>query len=339
MLDEQNPLEQDTAHDDIDIVEAFLSKEYPQSDMPLFEDAPEGHRSGYVAVVGRPNVGKSTLINAIMGQKLNIVSPKPQTTRVTQLGILTRDDMQIVFVDTPGIHQTRNKLGKFMVDVAVQALRDAEIVVFVTDVSAPLNKADRNVAQLIESSENPVIVRVLNKVDQHPDPEKYLRRVDEHLQLIESKAWCSSVATSGKGVDELLQIIEEYLPEGPRYYPKDQVSDLWVREIVTEMIREAILLRTSKEVPHSVAVAVEEYKERDNGMVYIRANIYVERDGQKAIIIGKQGKMIRSLSQAARREIENFLSQKVYLDLRVKVLKNWRSDENALRRFGYRIDR
>lgn len=340
MSDKKNPVTPDDPQEnEPDIVEAFLAEQGLVNETVNFEDVPEGHRSGYVAVVGRPNVGKSTLINALLGQKLNIVSPKPQTTRVNQLGILTEAHMQVVFVDTPGIHRAQNKLGEFMVQVAVQALHDANIIVFVSDLSAPINRADHNVADMIRASKNAIVLRVLNKVDQAPAPEDYRQRVDEHLGLIESTAWCTTVAPKGKGVPELLALIQKHLPEGPRYYPKDQVSDLWIREIVTEMIREAVLLFTNQEVPHAVAVYVEEYKERENGVVYINATIYVERDGQKAIIIGKQGRMIRNISRHARQEIENMLDTKIFLDLRVKVLKNWRSDENALRRFGYRIDR
>ncbi len=301
---------------------------------------PEGHRSGFVAVVGRPNVGKSTLINAILGEKIAIVSPKPQTTRIRQLGILTQDDMQIIFVDTPGIHHPRNALGEFMVNVAIQALRDADVILFLSDVSQPVSSEDRNVAAIIkEAGEDLKPIRVLNKVDLAESPEKHMQTVDEHLHLIPHSAWTTSVAATGDGIDELVQMIRGQLPEGPRYYPADQISDLWTREIAAEMVREAVLHFTDQEVPHAIAVVIDEYKERPNGNVYVAATLYVERDSQKAIVIGKQGSMIKQISTYARQQLEDFLETKVYLEVHVKVLKNWRRDENALRRLGYRIER
>lgn len=300
----------------------------------LFE-VPEGHRSGFVAVVGRPNVGKSTLMNALLGQKVAIVSPKPQTTRIRQLGILTNEQAQIVFVDTPGIHKPKTVLGEFMVNVAVQALQDADVVLFVTDLSEPLNKADENVANLVAGAEGVTLLRVLNKADvgtpEHLQP---------HLDLITPyTAAVTTIAATGEGVSPLYDLILANLPEGPRFYPPDQVSDLWERDIAAEMVREAVLLYTEQEIPHAVAIDVEEYKERENGVIYVSATLYVERDSQKAIVIGKQGSMIKQISQHAREQIEQLVERKVYLELFVKVLKNWRQDENALRRLGYRIDR
>lgn len=327
------------ANDDLDIVEAFLAEHEIRTESTAFEDVPEGHRSGFVAVVGRPNVGKSTLINAILGTKIAIVSPKPQTTRINQLGILTHDEMQVVFIDTPGIHKPRTGLGEFMVDVAVQALRDADLILFVGDVSERPTAADRNVASIIQAAGNANVLRVLNKVDVAPDPERYMEQVHRHLDLGPHLAWYTTIATKKTGVDDLLSAIRERLPEGPRFYPPDQISDLWEREIATEMVREAVLRHTEEEIPHATAIYIEEYKERDNGVVYIRGVIYIERDSQKAIVIGKGGSMIKQISQEARATIEDFLKTRIYLELRVKVLKNWRTNENALRRLGYRIER
>lgn len=325
--------------DEQDIVEAFLAEHEINTQPATFTDVPEGHRSGFVAVVGRPNVGKSTLINAILNTKIAIVSPKPQTTRVNQLGILTQDDMQVVFIDTPGIHKPRTGLGEFMVGVAMQALRDADLILFVGDVSEPPNSSDRNVASIIRDAGNEQVIRVLNKVDAAPNPEAYMEQVHKHLEILPHLAWYTTIATERTGFDELLDAIKSQLPEGPRFYPAEQVSDLWEREIANEMIREAVLGYTEEEIPHAAAVYIEEYKERENGVVYIRAVIYVERESQKPIIIGKRGAMIKEISKNARASIEGFLKTRIYLELRVKVLKNWRTDENALRRLGYRIDR
>jgi GTPase len=303
---------------------------------------PDNHRSGYVAVVGRPNVGKSTLINAVLGEKIAIVSPKPQTTRLRQLGILTRPESQIVFIDTPGIHQPRNALGEFMVEVAVAALQDADVVLFLTDASEPVTAEDKNVVEILNQANQEghlKIIHVLNKVDNAPDPEKYQQIFDGQRALVPDAEWTTTIATKSTGIDILLNLITEKLPTGPRFYPEDQISDLRTRDIVGEMLREAVLMHTSEEVPHSVAVEVEEFSERDNGVIYVNATIYVERDSQKGIIIGKQGQMLKKIGSSARREIERFLQTRVYLEPHVKVLKNWRKDENALRRLGYRLQR
>lgn len=304
-------------------------------------DVPEGHKSGFVAVVGRPNVGKSTLVNAIIGEKIAITSPKPQTTRLQQLGIYSRDDIQIVFMDTPGIHKAQNNLGHFMVDVAVNALRDADVVLFMTDVSEPIRAEDRNVAEIIQKAKGGdaemVVIHVLNKVDQHKDPENYLQHVDAHLALAPHDDWTTTVATVGTGVGELLNRLIDRLKPGPRFYPPDQVSDMRVRDMVAEIVREAVLYLTRDEVPHSVATYVEEFKERENGVVYINCEIYVERDSQKKIIIGKGGSMIKQISTRARQATEDMLGKKGFMDLHVRVAKNWRKDEAMLQRLGYRI--
>ncbi len=320
-----------TSHDEVAGLE-FTAAQLDQSDLPPH------HKSGYVAVLGRPNVGKSTLVNTILGEKIAIVSPKPQTTRLQQLGIYTREDVQIIFVDTPGIHKPQNNLGQFMVDNAVNALRDADVVLFVTDISESLDGKDRNIAEMIRKAGDRVkLIRILNKVDAHPNPENYQADVEKHLALVPYEDWTTTVATEAKGVGDLLNRIIERLPEGPRFYPPDQVSDMRVRDMVAEIVREAVLYNTRDEIPHSVATLVEEFKERENGVVYISCNIYVERDSQKRIIIGKGGQMIKQISTRARHEAETMIEKQIFLDLHVKVMKNWRRDEQMLQRLGYRI--
>jgi GTP-binding protein Era len=308
--------------------------------IPPEEELPAGHKSGFVAVVGRPNVGKSTLMNALLGEKIAIVSPKPQTTRLRQLGIFTSEDVQIVFVDTPGIHAPQTALGEFMVNVAVDALRDADVVLFLVDVSHHPTAEDRRIAELIRAAEDatPAIL-VLNKADLVPDAAELETRSAEFREIVPKADWITTIATRGEGAPDLMQRLIDRLPAGPRYYPADQLSDTAVRDIVAEMIREKVLLNLEQEVPHGVATQVEEFKARSDNMTYIAATIYVERDTHKGILIGKNGQMLKLISQQAREEIEKFVGTRVYLELWVKVLKNWRRDENALRRLGYRLPR
>ena len=287
-------------------------------------------------------MGKSTLINAIIGEKIAIVSPKPQTTRLRQLGIYTTESEQIVFVDTPGIHGPRNNLGRFMVDVAINALQDADVILFITDISQRIDERDKRVASLInEANENSdrdlKVIRVLNKVDRHDNPDQLQEDVDKHLELTDYVEWTTSVATTQAGVRDILNFIIANLPEGPRYYPPDQISDMRVRDMVAEIVREAVLYTTHHEVPHAVATRVDQFKERDNGVIYIACDVYVERDSQKKIVIGKGGEMIKRISMRARRQAEGMLDSRVYLDLHVKVMKNWRRNEDMLKRLGYRI--
>lgn len=305
------------------------------------EDAlPEGHKSGFVAVIGRPNVGKSTIMNAILGEKIAIVSPKPQTTRLRQLGIYTRPDVQIIFVDTPGIHNPRTPLGEFMVSVAVDALRDADVILFVVDASEPPTHEDRSIANLIHEAQDvtPVII-ALNKTDLATDPDQLAANLDAHRALVPVAEGLPTAALHDQGIGEVLAHLIDRLPEGPRYYPADQLSDITVRNIVAEIVREKVLMNLEQEVPHGVATEVNEFKQRSEDMTYVSVTVYVERDSHKGIVIGKGGKMLKKISQEAREEIEKFLETRVYLELWVKVLKNWRRDENALRRLGYRIPR
>jgi GTP-binding protein Era len=295
--------------------------------------------SGYVAVVGKPNVGKSTLMNRILGEKIAIVSPKPQTTRLRQLGIYTNDDVQAIFVDTPGIHQPRHKLGEFMLEVARDALRDADVVLFVVDLSQEPGGEDRRVAELLaEARAGAPVILALNKIDRM-SADRIAAAVEAYRALSVEADWVALSATQGRGVDDLLKRVIEKLPAGPQFYPEDQLSDTALRDITAEIIREKVLLYTEQEIPHAVAVEVEEFKERSASLTYIGATLYVERDSQKGILIGKGGAMLKKISSQARVDIETLVGTKVFLELWVKVLKDWRRDDAMLRRFGYRISR
>ena len=294
--------------------------------------SPDHVRAGFVAIIGKPNVGKSTLLNAYLGQKISIVSPKPQTTRVPVRGIMNSPDAQIVFVDTPGIHQPRHKLGAFMVDVARKSIPNSDVLCFVVDITVPPSRQDREIGEMVRTSKQPHIL-VLNKVDA-------TRNADFHLQQYrELGPWQAEVAISARdrlGLETLLEEIVAHLPRGPRLYPEDQLSDMSERELVAEMIREKVMLNTEQEIPHSVAVEVEEWEDRDKA-IYIRANISVEKDSQKGIIIGAGGVMLKKIGAAARFEIERSLGQHVFLDLWVKVRDNWRQKPNELRWLGYDV--
>ncbi|MBN1956473.1 MAG: GTPase Era [Anaerolineae bacterium] len=308
---------------------------------PLFVDLdslPPDHRSGFVAVIGRPNVGKSTLVNRLLGQKIAIVSPKPQTTRTRILGILTREDAQIVLIDTPGLYPATHKLGEVMVATASRAIPDADVVLFVVDVSVLPTDEDRAIAEMIRDKTEKPLLLVMNKMDCLP-AEQVQQHSTAYWELAPGHAaWMMTVATDGVNLDKLLDAIIEQLPQGPRYYPHSQVTDQTEREIAAELIREQVLRFTHEEVPHSVAVVVNEFKERENGVLYIAADIHVERDSQKGIIIGKEGKMLKRIGAGARKEIERMVGGRIYLDLWVKVSKNWRRNENLIRWLGYRSD-
>jgi GTP-binding protein Era len=298
------------------------------------EDWDDNHRSGFVAVVGRPNVGKSTLINCILGQKIAIVTNKPQTTRKQQLGIYTNPKGQILFTDTPGIHKPHHKLGEYMVNVAEQAIKDADLILWVLDASEEPQIADKHIAESLNKLRgNTPIILVLNQIDKVGSDIS----LEEHLALIDHVNAIQTSALENFNITSLIDQVISQLPLGPRYYPADQLSEVNMRFIASEVIREKIILQTEQEIPHSVAVEIEDYKERSEDMTYVSGIIYVERDSQKGIIIGKGGEMIKRLGKEARLELAEILGTRVYLDLRVKVLKNWRSDEKLMRRLGYRL--
>lgn len=297
-------------------------------------DFPPDHRSGFVAVVGRPNVGKSTLMNAYLGQKIAIVSEKPQTTRNRLLGILTRQDAQIIFVDTPGIHAPLHKLGEYMVETAARAIPDADVVLFIVDASVSPTGEDALVADAVRErgAELPVVM-ALNKVDLLPSLESL--HAEAYLGMLQPNAWSPISAVRGDNRDELLELIIAHLPLGPRYYPEDQITDQQTRFIAAELIREAALRRLRHEVPYALAVVVDEFKRRSEDMTYVGATIYVERDSQKGIVIGQGGKTLKDIGKAARTEIERLVDTRVFLELWVKVRPKWRKKEDELRRLGY----
>jgi GTP-binding protein Era len=312
-------------------------------DLLLPEELPPDHRSGFVAVVGKPNVGKSTLMNAYLGQKIAIVSPKPQTTRNRLLGILTLErergdiaDAQIVFVDTPGIHQPLHKLGEYMVETAVRAIPDADVVLFLVDVSRPPGDEDRQLADILREQCRAPVLLVLNKADLLA-PEDVTSHVEAYQALGQFDDWLLVSALRGDNRDRLLEETIARLPLGPRYYPEEQVTDQQLRFMAAELVREQVMRHLRQEIPYSIAVVVQEFKERTEDLTYISANIFVERDTQKAIVLGRRGEMIKRIGRDARREIEQLLGTRVYLELWVKVRKKWRKDEKELRRLGYAV--
>lgn len=301
------------------------------------EVLPEGHKSGFVAVIGRPNVGKSTLVNALIGHKVAIVSPKPQTTRSRITGILTAPDCQMIFIDTPGIHtKPAHRLNVLMIEQAVAAIPNADVILFVVDVAVGPREEDRHIAELLKGKapKRPVIF-VLNKMDQL-DIEQARAHVESYWALL--PGYADSIPTSalqGTNLDLLREHILKFLPEGPRYYPGDQITDQTEHQIAAELIREAMLRFTYQEVPHAAAVLVEDYHERENGVLYVAATIWVERDSQKPIVIGKQGRRLKQIGTAAREELERFIGGKVYLELWVKVQPQWRDRDGRLRELGF----
>lgn len=302
-----------------------------------------GHRSGFIAIIGRPNVGKSTLINALLGQKITAVSPRPQTTRRRQLGILTLPHAQIVFMDTPGIHQARHKLGEFLNYEAEEALAGVDVILWLVDASSVPTEDDLHIADLINNiSPHTRRLLVLNKIDLL-NADEISARSEEYVKLLKQADVSAEANTGVKqvsaakrlGLGELLETLIQSLPERPPEYPEEQITDAYERDIAADLLREACLIQLRDEVPHSLAVRIDEFKERENGMAYIAATIFVERESQKGIVIGEGGKMLKSIGSAARKEIEGMGGRKVFLELRVKVSKDWRDNQNMLNQFGY----
>lgn len=297
-------------------------------------DEKKDFKSGFVALIGRPNVGKSTLLNYLVGQKVAIMSPQPQTTRNKISGIYTDDQEQIVFIDTPGIHKPKNKLDDFMDKSSYSALDEVDVVLFMVE-PEPAGKGDQYIAELLKKIKKPVFL-VINKIDKvHPD--ELLSIIDSYKNLGDFAEIVPISASQGNNVSELIKTIAKCLPEGPQFYDADQLTDRPEYFIVAELIREQVLKLTHEEVPHATAVVVDRMRDHEGGKLQVEATIYVERPGQKGIIIGKKGQMLKQIGIAARQEIEALLGEKVNLRLWVKVQKNWRSDPAFLKSIGYNV--
>lgn len=291
-------------------------------------------KSGFTAIIGRPNVGKSTLLNKVLGQKIVIATDKAQTTRKRIKGIYTTNDGQIVFIDTPGVHKPLNKLGEFLLDEAKVAVPDADVILFLVDGSEPAGKGDRWIAQNILETEIPVII-VMNKVDKLKKPEKVEENLISYKTLFDKNLPVVKIsAKTGRNIDTLISNIFKKLPEGELLYPEDVVTEETMRSVTEEIVREKILLNTSDEIPHSVAVKVEQYQEEEE-IDRIRATIFCETRSQKGILIGKNGSMLKKIGTEARQDLEKIVEKKVFLGLEVKVEKDWRKKENSLKSFGY----
>lgn len=295
-------------------------------------------KSGFVAIIGRPNVGKSTLLNQILGQKIVIATDKAQTTRKRIKGILTNEEGQIVFIDTPGVHKPLNKLGEFLLDEAKVAVPDADVILFLVDGSDPAGKGDKWIAQNILQTEIPIII-VMNKVDKIKKPEKVEENLLTYKTLFDTNLPVVRIsAKTGRNIDTLIKNIYKKLPEGEPLYPEDIVTEETMRDVTEEIIREKILLNTSDEIPHSVAVKVEKYKEEET-IDKISAIIYCEHKSQKGILIGKGGSLLKKIGTESRLELEKIVEKKVFLELQVKVEKDWRKKDKVLKTFGYQQEK
>lgn len=325
----------------------MTDSEHPQAPVetptPSTEGGPDiaGHRSGFVAIVGRPNAGKSTLMNEILGERLAITTPKPQTTRDRIKGIASFDDWQAVFVDTPGIHEAKTKLNKWMVDQAVGTLGDVDACYVMIDAPNWLSKPEKVRAQTEEivgaviTARTPAIA-VVNKVDAIKDKQTLLPILEAVSTM---HAWIELVpisALTGRGVESLLQATRPLLPEGPALFPEDELTDRSLRFLAAEMIREQLFMQLGQELPYNVAASVEQWKEREDGLVEIMATVHVARKSHKSMVIGKGGTRVRAIGTKARRSLEAFLERRVYLDLRVRVEEDWTERADALRKFGYK---
>ena len=300
------------------------------------DQIPEGFKSGFVAVMGCPNVGKSTFVNKLLGTKIAATSPWPQTTRKTQMGILTLELAQIIFVDTPGVHNPIHKLGERMNQEALKVLEDSDVILFLVDISQLPDEEDKLLADTLSKLRRSVhTIMILNKVDL-VSQEIYEEHQELYHSLVPSSESVAVSSTRGDNLEELVNKVVSLLPEGPPFFPDDQITDLYEREIAADLIREAVIYNLRAEVPHSIAVRIDEFKDKEQNLTYIAATLFVERDSQKGIVIGKGGGTLKKIGIDARQKIEELIGRKVYLQLRVKVRKNWRNDDAALRLFGFK---
>ncbi len=299
------------------------------------QPVPEHYKSGYIAIMGKPNAGKSTLVNAILGQKVAVVSPRPQTTRKRQLGILTSPQAQMIFIDTPGVNKIKHKLGEVMNQEAREALQDCDVILFVVDAIDAPSEEDRLLAGWISTLERQdATLLAVNKIDA-VGKKTLAERLAQYQAILPQAEVIPVSAVRGDHREELMETLVKRLPEGPMYFPAEQVTDLYEREIAADLIRESALILLNEEVPHGIAIRVDEYKDRSESTAYIAATLFVERESHKGIVIGHNGNMLKKIGTAARKEIEALTGRKIYLELRVKVRKNWRDDEEALKKFGY----
>lgn len=297
----------------------------------------QSHRSGFISIIGRPNVGKSTFLNRVIGQKIAIMSDKPQTTRNKVQGVLTLEDSQLIFIDTPGIHKPKHRLGDFMMKVAQNTLKEVDLILFMVNAQEGYGRGEEFIIEKLQNVKTPVFL-VINKIDLiHPD--KLFELIDSYKEKFNFAEIVPISALEGNNIEKLLEQIKEKMPEGPQFYPADQVTDHPERFIVSELIREKALHLTREEIPHSTAVVIEKMeRQSEKDMVHVMATIIVERDSQKGIIIGKQGSMLKEIGKRARLDIENLLGSKVFLELWVKVQKDWRNKASHLRDYGFRED-
>jgi len=294
-------------------------------------------KSGFISIIGRPNVGKSTFLNRVVGQKIAIMSDKPQTTRNKVQGVVTTASSQLIFIDTPGIHKPKHKLGDFMVKSARNTLKEVDVIMFMVNANEPIGGGDRFIIELLQNTETPVFL-VINKIDLvHPDD--LLTTITSYTEEYDFAEIVPLSALNGNNVERLMETLTNYLPEGPKYYPDDQVTDHPERFIISEFIREKVLHLTREEIPHSVAVLIEKIdRDESRGLIDVAATIIVDRDSQKGIVIGKKGALLKEIGTKARHDIEMLLGSKVYLELWVKVQKDWRNKPGQLREFGFRED-
>lgn len=295
----------------------------------------DGFKSGFVSIIGRPNVGKSTFMNKVLGQKVAIMSDKPQTTRNKIQGVYTKDNAQMIFIDTPGIHKPKHQLGEHMMKVARNTLRETEAILFVINAAEEIGRGDEFIIDMLKNTKTPIIL-VLNKIDLiHPD--ELIKQIEVYKDKLDFSDVVPISALQGNNIERLLTVIESHLPEGPMYYPEDRITDHPEHFIVSELIREKALHQLSQELPHAIGVEVLKMKgDDDGGKVRVEALIYVERESQKGMVIGKGGKMLKEIGRHARMDIENLLGSKVYLELWVKVQKDWRNKPTFIRSLGYK---